>query len=430
MQGKMRRKAGVEIMAKKFICILICCLMCLWAVPSLAQEQSLPVVSITCRTDASLSPENAVDAQVVMVDEGQEIKSDAALRLYDESLGGVELTLPQKSLYVESSDARFVLYNGGYDGLNTMVISAVCSDLITQGPIDIAVCAQEPVEVYMNGDYWGLYTKRETIVDAIARFEGLTNPDTLNVTNVNHDTLCGDVDEITKKIRMIRNLNLSREEDRMTFEELLDTESFLNWFAINAFWGTGNFFGEAVFYTIDGGSLKCAVGRTDYAFVTANANPFATLDEYRAVHLDAAVLANMMLEQPVYRDAFLTKLGLLYQTFTTSMMQEAVDTENALIASALPAHMSRWTEEFYNALEDEYLYPPANAQEALLYQQYRVYRLRDKTLVRRPGLLYELVQSELNVSDEEMERYFGGSKPTVPEVPGDTWEDYKASHMN
>ena len=109
-------------------------------------------------------------------------------------------------------------------------------------------------------------------------------------------------------------------------------------------------------------------------------------------------------------------------------MQAAVDTENARIAAALPAHTARWADAFAQALGDAYSYP-ADAQEAALFQQYRVYRLRDKTLVQRPWYLYDSVQRELEVSDEEMARYFG-SKPELPEVPDDTWEDYKANNPN
>lgn len=45
--------------------------------------------------------------------------------------------------------------------------------------------------------------------------------------------------------------------------------------------------------------------------------------------------------------------------------------------------------------------------------------------MQRPWYLYESVQRELEVSDEDMVRYFG-ARPELPEIPEDTWEDYKA----
>ena len=70
-----------------------------------------------------------------------------------------------------------------------------------------------------------------------------------------------------------------------------------------------------------------------------------------------------------------------------------------------------------------------NTQEALLYQQYSIYRLRDKTLVRHPWYLYDLTQSALDVSDADMLRYFGSEKSVLIEVPAESWETYKAANQ-
>ena len=417
-------------MNKANIGIVLCCILCVVALTSMAQEQSLPVISLTYAADATLSQEKSVEAQIVQTYSGQETRGTVSLRLDDPSLDLGERALPQKSLRVEGDDMCFVLYNGGADARYTMVISAVCSSLITQGPIDVAVRAQEPVEVYLNGEYWGLYARQEDIVDAIIRFEALDDCSALNVADVKKDTIWGDASSFAETVRRIKGLNLAIEEDRQTLGSLLDTDSFLNWLAVNAYLGNGNLFAEIVFYQVDDGAWKCAMGDFAYALWSSNQNPFVSLHDDAEVRYDTTILADMMLEQSVYRDAFLTKLGALYQTFTTTVMQEVADTENARIAAALPAHMNRWAEEFYPVLAEAFAYPAKNAQEALLYQQHRMYRLRDQTLVKRPWYVYDLVQNELNVSDEDMVRYFGSSKPELPETNGVTWEDYKAAHLN
>lgn len=290
--------------------------------------------------------------------------------------------------------------------------------------------AQEPVEVYRNGEYWGLYTRREVIEDAIVRFEGLADTAGLKVADANRKAVCGDVTDLTEAFQSIKELDLSLEEDRQTLEELLDTESFLNWLAVNSYFGTADLYGEIYFYQIDEGPWKCAAGDFAYALITASDNSLgrvANQDEAQPSLGETAILAGKMLKVSEYRDAFLTKLGALYQALPVEVMQAAVDTENARIAAALPAHTARWADAFAQALGDAYSYPVA-AQEAALFQQYRVYRLRDKTLVQRPWYLYDSVQRELEVSDEDMERYFG-SKPELPEVPDDTWEEYKADKL-
>ena len=417
-------------MNKTKLFVLLGCLISLLALPGMAEEASLPAICITYAADAELSQEEAVEAQVVLADAGEETSLEAQLRLHDSTLDVVETALPQKSLRVDGGETRFILYNDGNDAIYTKIISAVCGNLIAQGPVAVPVRAQEPVEVYHNGEYWGLYTRREVIEDAIVRFEGLADTAGLKVADVNRKAVCGDVTGLTEAFQSIKELDLSLEEDRQTLEELLDTESFLNWLAVNAYFGTADLYGEIYFYQIDEGPWKCAAGDFAYALITASDNSLgrvANQDEAQPSLGETARLAGKMLKVSEYRDAFLTKLGALYQALPVEVMQAAVDTENARIAAVLPAHTARWADAFAQALGDAYSYP-ADAQEAELFQQYRVYRLRDKTLVQRPWYLYDSVQRELEVTDEDMTRYFG-SKPELPEVPDDTWEEYKADKL-
>ena len=413
-------------MKKLHLLLLLGCLLCLFALPAAAQE--LLSISISCTTDQPLSAEEAAAAQVTLTQNGQETVMDAQLRLHGNSLDMVEAALPQKSMHVDSDHMRFLLYNDGNDALGTKVMSAVCSQLIAQGPLPVAVRAQEPVEVRLNGEYQGLYTRRECIVDAIARFEGLPDTAALNVADAARQTVHGDASGLTEVFRRIQALDLSQEKDRKILSELLDTESFLNWLAVNAYVGTADLYGEIFFYQVDQGPWKCAAGDFAYAFLTAGDDSIARITGQNAVRLgDTAALASRMLAEPVYRDAFLTKMGTLYQALPTEVMQAAVDAENARIATALPAHAERWSEVFVQTLDDPRGFP-ADKQEAVLFQRYRVERLRNKTLPQRPWYVYDSIQRGLQVSDEDMARYFGSARPELPDVPGDTWEEYKAAH--
>lgn len=407
---------------------ILCCILLLCALPAMAQEeQALPVITITYASDASLSQEAAVDAQITVAEGGQESSFQAKLRLNKTALDLVEKDLPQQSLYIEGAETRFVLYNDGGDALRTKLLSTACSGLVAQCPVAVPVRTQEPVEVYVNGDYRGLYSRREDIADAIARFEGLDSAATLNVTDVNKKAFCGDASGIANALQQLKGLNLSLEADRQTLSTLLDTESFLNWAAVNAFFGNLNMNNDVIFYQVGNGPIKCAMGDFAYALMFAAHNPYASLN---TITTDVAIIIeSMLLNQPEYREAFLTKLGALYQALPTQTLQQAVDAANAQIASALPRHMERWTAAFIQAMAGKNNYLVTNTQEALLYQQYSIYRLRDKTLVRHPWYLYDLTQSALDVSDADMLRYFGSEKPALIEVPAESWETYKAANQ-
>ena len=414
-------------MKKASLFSILCCLLLLCALPALAEEQSLPVITITYAADAALSTDAAVDAQVTIARDGQEHAFPARLRLNAAAMDSVERELPQRSLYIEGADTRFVLYNDGGDALRTKVLGTAFSGLVAQGPVPVPVRAQEPVEVYINGDYCGLYSKREDIADAIARFEGLDSTDTLHVSDVNKKAFCGDTSGIFKALQQIKQLDLSLEADRQALNALLDTESYLNWLAANIFVGNANMYSDIIYYQVGEGPVKCAMGDFACAMLQASSASYASLN---TVYLDfdyVLMIEKKLLSQPEYRDAFLAKLGALYQALPAQAMQEAVDAASAQIADALPRHMERWADAFIQAMGDSY--PAANAQDALLYQRYCLYRLRDKTLVRRPWYLYDQTQSALEVSEADMLRYFGSEKPALIEVPSESWETYKAANQ-
>ena len=102
---------------------------------------------------------------------------------------------------------RVVLYNDGGDALRTKLLSTACSGLVAQCPVAVPVRTQEPVVVYVNGDYRGLYSRREDIADAIARFEGLDSAATLNVADVNKKAFCGDPAGIASALKQLKALN-------------------------------------------------------------------------------------------------------------------------------------------------------------------------------------------------------------------------------
>lgn len=85
--------------------MLLGCLISLLALPGMAEEASLPAIRITYAADAELSQEEAVEAQVVLADAGEETSLEAQMRLHDSTLDVVETTLPQKSLRVNGRGA-------------------------------------------------------------------------------------------------------------------------------------------------------------------------------------------------------------------------------------------------------------------------------------------------------------------------------------
>ena len=400
----------------------LCLLLCVLALPGLCESQPLPVIQITFPDEAVLSVTDGVDAKVII---NRENAFDAKLYLSGGHMDVAEIALPQKSLRIENEITSFFLYNGGNDGMYTRLISQVCCDLIARCSLPVAVRKQEPVEVYLNGEYAGLYTRRESIWDAAARFEGLTDTASLSVADGSGTVIFGKAG-FRDALRQLLTMDFSDAEACESAKTLFDTESFLNCLAINTCFGNSNFYGSYFFYQAEGGPWKCALGDFAYAFFSARDNSVGRIFSQQA-RQDLGRLAQALLSAPAFREAFLEKLGNVYRALPVPVMQAAVDAENERIAAALPSHMQRWAAAFSETLKNDFDYPAENAENALLFQRYRVYRLRDKTLPQRPWYLYDSVQRELQVSDADMARFFG-ERPSLPKVPGDSWTEYRENH--
>lgn len=415
-------------MKKTCLLLMVCCLLLLCITTAVAQEPNLTEIWIVYDAGKTIACDTAVDAQVTLVQAGQETVCDAGLLLSDETADAAEVALPQKSLRLEGDGLQFLLFNDGGDALRTKLVGALCCGLVEQSPMATPVRAQEPVQVYLNGEYRGLYTKQETIQDAIARFENLSDTARLTIAKANLQALCGDASGLAELFRWVETADFSLEENIQTLNGLLDTDSFLNWMAVNTYFGNGNLYGELYFYRNGSEPWKCATGNFSYSLRAAadhSADRLVIEAGTQNRWGEAAELADKLLRVPVYRDGFLYRLGALYQALPASVMQAAVDAADARIASALPAHMDIWAEAFAGAMAADYGYPAANGAEALLYRNYCVARLREEMLALRPYYVYDSVQRALEVPDAEMEKWFGGGKPELPQTPDLSWETYR-----
>ena len=109
------------------------------------------------------------------------------------------------------------------------------------------------------------------------------------------------------------------------------------------------------------------------------------------------------------KDKFLTRLGEIFQVFTTDFMTQELDKMVAMIEPEMSLHFARWAEETDKAITFD---NPTTPEGALRYWNTRLNRLRN-VLKKRPTLFYEMVQEQFNLSDAQMVTYFG-EKPPMP----------------
>ncbi|MBQ6529293.1 MAG: CotH kinase family protein, partial [Clostridia bacterium] len=125
--------------------------------------------------------------------------------------------------------------------------------------------------------------------------------------------------------------------------------------------------------------------------------------------IDNTILLKL-LSVPEYKDKFLTKFGDIFQTFTTDFMMSVLTPLIEQITPEMRLHWARWGE-----LNDTFVISevPTTGDGAYRYWEKRIARLQN-TLKKRPNLLWGYAQDAFNLSNEQMEHYFG-PRPAMPD---------------
>ncbi|MEG2315812.1 MAG: CotH kinase family protein, partial [Clostridia bacterium] len=316
----------------------------------------------------------------------------------------------------------FVLRNSGNDCAWTRLIDGFQSRLIdrfnenTDNPTDVLHQAWNPVVVYLNGVYWGHYNMRERVDRFfVAQHEGLpleeaTNMDILEASG---KVAYGSNKEYKALIAKVKKLSPGKNpEDLQYILDRIDVDNYFSYMAFEMFFGNSDP-GNIRFYKLktEGAKWKWIFYDADYGLFDSKFNsPTSYLKEKGAgQQLIDNTLIRKLLENEEMKAKYFTRLGEIYQVFTTEFMIDQLNTMVAILEPEVPLHFTRWAEETDKAITFD---NPTTPEGALRYWHTRLDRLRN-ILKKRPTYFYEMVQERFEMTNEQMVGYFG-EKPAFP----------------
>ena len=343
-------------------------------------------------------------------------------------LGGGDygLDMPQKALQITAAEGAFdyalfddrpytsyrsfLLSNADNDSMFTRVADPVQHRMVDRYlDTGLLTLAWRPVNVYINNEYQGIYNMRETMDQyTMAHHEGLPDEeaDSINIVSIGGSIVHGDNREFKEMVRELKKKKPGENpEDLAYLEEQVDTENFLDWLAVNIYCGNSDVGAGLQYYRVPGGKWKCALYRLNYGLFNSQYNSVASYLKEQGMgerKLDNTIFRKI-LEADTYRERFLEKLGNLYRTLNTETMRKELDACVAWIMPDMRAHIDRWAPYY-----DKYVITdvPTDPDEAWTYWQRRVARMHN-VMTKRPNLLYGFVQDYFELTDAEMEKYFG-----------------------
>ncbi len=370
--------------------------------------------------------------EIYDTDGTQLINQGAAMSL----MGDYSLDMPQKSFKFRAKSLygsktfeaklfedreyteykSFVLRNSGNDSMWTRLQDGFESRLLDAYGAKVIHQAWRPVAVYLNGQYWGHMNMRERVDRFfVAQHEGLPLSEAENMTilQASGRAKFGSNKEYKAMIKKIKaGKPAENKEDLQYILDNVDVDNLFEYIGLEMFVGNSDI-GNTRYYR-----LKRADGKWRWIWYDADYGLFSSkFDSPKSytkesgmgqMKIDNTILLKL-LSVPEYKDKFLTKFGDIFQFLTTDKMLEVLDPLVELIRPEMQWHWSRWGEE-----NDKYVIEevPVTVDGAYSYWEKRIDRLKNVCRLR-PTYLWEFAQNAFNLTDKEMDRYFG-PKPEMP----------------
>ena len=425
---------------------------------------SLPVVSIVSdpdnlwnETTGMLTAGNNVDKSkgipfkntIYRATKKQGARYECHVELYDDSgnnlisqdaefslMGQYSLDMPQKSMkfrakskYGEKTFAAklfpdrefteykgFVLRNSGNDCVWTRLLDGLQSRLMDDTGCTVAHQAWKPYVLYLDGMYWGHMNLRERADRyMIAQQDGLTlaDADNMDLLEASGTANFGSNKAFKAMIKKIKAGNpVKNPEDLQYILDNVDVDNLFEYMAYEMFFGNSDI-GNTRFYRYrtEGSKWRWVLYDLDYGLFNSGFNSPKSFTNPKGMgdqRIDNTIF-RALLSVPEYKDKYLTIYGNLFRKLTTDVMMMKLDELVKLIEPELSLHFEKWGELNDKAIIAEL---PVTADGAYRYWETRINRLRN-TLRKRPTLLWEMSQDVFNLTNAEMEKYFG-PKPEMP----------------
>ena len=354
---------------------------------------SLPIVSLVTNPDYFFDPEIGIYYQDNYRERGKKWERPIHLTLYDYDEvisqgalvrihGGISRGAAQKPLrfYAENNYAineyfrypifpdyyatgllaplerfsTFIFRNSGNDVSGTFFRDGLIHKLMSHTSQDIQ--AYRPVNVYLNGEYWGIYNIRERLDEFyIENHYGLL-PDQITIYSVDaNEDFYGqsrDDNEFLQLIDLVKTNDINDEEFYEFLLTQIDVDNFIDNQIIYIYsangdwlWNNVRFWRKNVEEIIPNapywydGRWRWMVHDMDKGFhrVDSNLLRLAISDH------EGAVLMNALVENPTFLEKFINRFAdHLNTSFQESRVIELIDQMASYIEPDMPFHIARW----------------------------------------------------------------------------------------
>ena len=254
----------------------------------------------------------------------------------------------------------------GQDWRSTMLRDALMHSLIEETNIDYQ--AYQPVVLYLNNKYWGIYNLREKFTKHYLRQNHLGINDKVDILEKNSQVKSGNDKDYSKLMDFIQSNNL---RDSLVYEQLenwIDISNFIDYYCAQIYFANTDWPGNNVKYwrsQTDSSKWRWFLHDTDLGFgfapiwnhpggVNHNTIKFALNDSTTTFHNQAwsTLLFRSLLKNSKFKESFLSSFAIhLNTTFHPHRVSHHIDSLCHTISAEMPHHISRWAGEADYAIQ-------------------------------------------------------------------------------
>jgi len=264
--------------------------------------------------------------------------------------GAESVTYP---FFEETDHTEFnslVLRAGGQDQSYTRIRDAFCSQVM-KGNTSLVFQEWQPVAVYINGSYWGLYGLREKINADWLSMYGNVDGDNLDLIKGNKTAKQGTNEDYLDLINYVKTHDLSKSEYYNAVAARVDIDNYIDYLITEIFFCNGDT-GNIKFYRERSENGKWRWIMFDFDMTLRNEalwnsyNMFEKLfnpSGHGSGNAFSTALQCALLKNGTFKQKFIERFAELLNTaFTPGYMREVLEPMAAKIDSEMTRHCARW----------------------------------------------------------------------------------------